>query len=273
MTAGKTEDVSTSSREVARKLRETAIQNMKRMEQLSSLERTSSMEIGWIAFRMKESNQFEMLKLSEEEARQKVRMERSNWYRLIRIASGLRKLKKGDFLKLYAGKANLLLQLPEDERYKPLWLKRAEDPDLSEAELESMIASVVESGEVKQDATVVEEREWLKIRMYKSALDAVMQKLTEFCKKHALGDDFGRAIELIVADKSEDVMTSDEIEMLRRVRAALQDKMPELRVTVELLKDSSRPADERCSAFERAANTFLTALSEAAVMKKTKAKK
>src|SRR5208283_4080178 len=123
---------------------------------------------------------------------------------------------------------------------------------------------VLESGEVKQDATVAEDRVWFKVRMYATQLEVVKQMLDEFCKLHSLGDDYGRALELILVEKGQN---------MESVVSVIQNRLPELKATVELLKDANRPAEDRCAAFEKAATSFITELAGAAGLKKAKGKR
>jgi hypothetical protein len=259
------------SKEAVAKAKQRATEHLAGLKKVAHLQRTSAMEIGLRAFEMKENSEFAVLGMEEDECRELVGMERSNWYRLIQIRSGLKNLPKKRFLSLYSGKAYQICRLSEKDRYRDVWLDRAADPKLTEAALTEMIDAKLETGELKTDATSVEERVWLKIRMYKKAFDMVKQKLDAFCHEHGLGDDYGEALSIIVTDKGDDALknavTDIELEMLRKVRAALQEKMPELKATVELLKDAHRPAEDRCKAFEKAATGFITELAKAAGLK------
>ena len=232
-----------------------------------TMQRTSTMEIGWRGREMKQDNDFARLGVEENEFREQVGIERATWFRAIQIAEGLKNLSKKRFLTLFAGKAYQLLRLSEKDRYKDAWLDRAADPKLTEAVLTEMIDSKLDSGEVKADATSVEERGWLKIRMYKAALEVVKQKLENFCKEHGLGDDYGEALSVIMSDEADDKLTAPEIEMLRKVRTELQVRMPELKMTVELLKDAKRPHCECCKTFATSATGFIEGLAKAAVLK------
>jgi len=242
----------------ATKLKQQAKTHFAAMLQLAKAARLSTMEIGWLGHRMKEAQEFAVLGMEEGDVRAKLQLERSTWYRALQTAAGLVKLPKKEYLQLYSGKAYLLVtRLSEAERYKPQWLKRAADPELSESALEEMIDAAEASGDVKSDATVAEPRSWLKIRMYDSAKEVVMEKLDEFCKKHGLGDDYGRALELILVEQS------DRGGSILKV---IQDRLPNLKGAITLVKD----ADEtcvRCVAIKKAAEPFVLELAKAAGVK------
>ena len=138
------------------------------------------MEIGWIARGMKSAGEFEILGMEEVQVMDAVGMERSTWFRAIQIAEGFKNLKKSEYLKLYSGKAYVGLKLPESDRYKPHWLARMCDPKLSTEEFEEIVAKKIEAGEVKQDATSVEDRDWFKVRLYKKDLEQCRASVGRF---------------------------------------------------------------------------------------------
>lgn len=249
------------------KARKIAEQHLSSLKKTAILQRTSTMEIGWQARIMKEGSEFSILGMEENDCREQVGIERSTWFRSIQIAEGFKKLKKHEFLKMQSGKAFQLLRLSENDRYKDAWYKRACDPKITEAALTEMIDAKLETGELKADATSVEERVWLKIRLYKASFESVMEKLKVFCHNNGLADDYGEALTQIMSDKADEKLGTAEIGMLRAIRTAMQEKMPELKATVELLKDAKRPAEDRCTAFEKAATSFITELAKAAQFK------
>ena len=261
-----TDEVKSPSKAEAAKAKEHANRNLSGLKKIAHLQRTSTMEIGWIAREMKEKSEFAVLGMEENECRETIGIERATWFRSIQIAEGLKNVGKKRFLTLFAGKAYQLLRLSEKDRYKDVWLDRAADPKLTEAALTEMIDHKLEVGELKADATSVEERGWFKIRMYKKDLDMVNEKLTDFCKEHGLGDDYGQALVVLVTDNVDEKMPATEIAMLREVKKALQNRMPELKATVELLKDAKRPAEDRCATFEKTALVFINDLAKAAML-------
>lgn len=256
-TATKQEDF--VSKEEAKKLKDEATAIFKRLLLVGKLERTSTMEIGWEARKLKEKKLFHVLGFETEDAcREKLGVQRATWYRSIQIATGFQKLTKKVFLTMFSGKAWQLLDLPEDERIKPYWIKRASDPQLDEATLVAEIAMKLEKGEIKKDATSKENRGWLKIRMYLLDIEMVEGTLDEFCRKHELGDDRGEALKLMLADSTDSGAGALKV---------IKQRLPELKATVELLKDASRPAEQRCDAYEKSFSTFITELGKAVAKK------
>ncbi len=260
-------ETTTESKVDVQKKRDAAQQHFKALKKTANLQRTSTMEIGWIARGMKAGGEFEILGMEEVQVMDAVGMERSTWFRAIQIAEGFKNLKKSEYLKLYSGKAYVGLKLPESDRYKPHWLARMCDPKLSTEEFEEIVAKKIEAGEVKQDATSVEDRDWFKVRLYKKDLEQCQQVLEDFCKEHDLGDNYGQALVVILTDKAQSRLSAPEIKMLFALKDAFKENMPTLIATIKLLGNAKRPAEERCTAFEKAGLEFVQKLSEAAGVK------
>lgn len=247
------------SREEAMKLRKRAKEHMQQMLKLAQTARVSTMEIAYIGWRMKKDEEFAVLGMEEEDFRNRLHIERSTWYHNLQTAGGLEKLPKREFLQLASGKAFLLAtQLSESERYKPEWLKRATDPEVTESALEEMIRAAKAEGEVVDDATVAEPRTKLTIRCYESQKQVIEQKLKEFCAAHSMGDDFGRALELILVEKS-----GDRPSLLLKV---ISEHIPTIKGVVSLIR---KEEDEcpRCKAVRGAVEPFILDLGKAAGLK------
>jgi len=222
---------------------------------LGKMLRTSAMQIGWVARELREKRLFVVLGYPSEDAyREHIGVARSSWYRGMQVAEGFKRLEKSVFLTMGYEKAYSSLDLPEQERIQPHWVKRAADPNVSDADLVVEIQALLQTGEVKTDATVREERAWLRIRMYAAAKERVEELLDDFCHEHGLGEDRGQALELMLADAS-----PAGAAMLK----VISDRVPEMRAAVELLKNTTRPVAERYVGLERFVSRFIVDLAAA----------
>lgn len=243
-----------ATRLTSRELRELAVELDSKVREIGGLMRVSTMEVGWYARIMKEKNLFAVLGYSEDAYREEIGIPESTWYRQIQIAQGFKRLDKARYMQMTSSKAYMLLDLPETERIKDYWVDRAANPHISRSDLAAEIQTKLCAGTIRKDVTSREEREWLRIRMYAEAKHRVEEILENFCRDQGLGDDRGRALELLVVDADQ---------LGAAVVKVVSTRLPELKATVELLKNASRPAEERCSAFERVASEFIVELGKA----------
>lgn len=124
-------ETTTESKVDVQKKRDAAQQHFKALKKTANLQRTSTMEIGWIARGMKAGGEFEILGMEETQVYESVGLARSTWFRSIQIAEGFKMLKKSEYLKLISDKAYIGLKLPESDRIKQHWLDKMCDPKIS----------------------------------------------------------------------------------------------------------------------------------------------
>jgi len=195
--------------------------------------RRGPLEDGWDAAEMKRGNLWVYLGFDDEtEYRKSLNIGRSTWFRYRRLAEGLCKLPKAEFLKLIAENADHLVKLPEDRRYDKDLIKKAQT--LTEEEFEKVVikfkakADKVDEGEVTVS---------FKLRMPESRREFILETLAEFKKEHKLdANDDSRALELVCA----------EVRDGEHVRTKVIQALPKLRATLDLLngKGTDLAADE-----------------------------
>jgi hypothetical protein len=216
--------------------------------------RTSNMAIGWYARLMRENNVWPLLGFdSEREYLEDRDIPVSSWYFNVQLAEGYKRLDRDTYMSLRPSKAYAMLDLPEAERVKPGWLALAADPDVTVKEVVGRIELHFATNGA-HDVTCRQERGTFRCRMDLDAKELVEEVLKQFCAQHGLGDNLGRALELLIVDANW---------FGAAVMKVIRDRLDELKATVELLKNADRPAEERCAVYEKQMRRFIVELGKA----------
>jgi len=169
----------------------------KKLAKLGGIQRKTALEIGFYGRKAKERKiWFKCGIESEDQYRaSRVGVSRSTWYEVIRLAEGLKRLTLEELLRISQQNCSRLLALPETLRYDGEWLDKAET--MTE---ETFALAVEESIDAHHNIPEEERRVWFKLKMYKTQREVIEAILKEFAADEGLGDDLGRALELILAD-------------------------------------------------------------------------
>ena len=138
-----TETVVESKGDIAEKARRrtTALQST---EENRNLQRTSTMEIGWIARGMKVGRRVRDPRHGRNSSIGVGRAGSLDVVPLDPDCRGLQELKKSEYLKLIADKAYIGLKLPESDRIKQHWLGKMCDPKISTDDFENIVTKKIE---------------------------------------------------------------------------------------------------------------------------------
>lgn len=189
--------MSEQAREISKKMQDAAKKNHQAIMQLKETARTSSLEIGWIGYDMKEKNQFTLLGFNNEsEYFKAMKIGRSSWFRYTGLAKAFAKLAKADFLKLIAENADHLAKCDEKIRYRKDMIKAAQT--LTEEEFEKLLVKHRATDEgVEEDDVAVQ---W-KFRMTEGQRKACKSTFEWFAKQHDIPvDEESKILELICAE-------------------------------------------------------------------------
>jgi hypothetical protein len=216
--------------------------------------RQSTMAIGWYARTMKEFNLFPLLGYEDEKHYlESLDIAQATWYHNIQLAEGYKRLDRDVYMTMQPTKAFKMLDLPESERIKPEWIALAADPNVTASEVACRIEGYLLNGG-RKDATSRRPRSWFRCRMDDDAKVLVEEELDNFCHENGLGDDRGRALELMIVDAN-------------RFGAAVlkvwRDRFEEFKAMAELLENANRPYEERCKAYEKFAKRFICDMGKA----------
>lgn len=155
-----------------------------------------TMASGYMGYEFREKNMWrDMGYESEHDFRDREGVARSTWFKMMRIAEGLKRLTQEEFIRLKEANADILRTLPEEVRYDGEWLNKAESMTAEQFAKEVEASNAAAQGVEPQDVRVV-----FKMSMYAGQRDAVVEGLKEFAMEFGLGDDLSRALELIVAE-------------------------------------------------------------------------
>jgi hypothetical protein len=159
--------------------------------------RRGPLEDGWDAAEMKRGNLWVYLGYDDETAyRQAVNIGRSTWFRYRRLAEGLCKLAKEEFLKLIAENADHLIKLPENRRYDKNLLKKAQT--LTEEEFEKLVIKFTAKADRVEEGEVIVS---FKLRMPESRREFILETFKEFAEKMDVDpEDHSRILELLCAE-------------------------------------------------------------------------
>lgn len=157
--------------------------------------RQSTMEIGWYGRILREESLFLELGFESEAAyRQEVRISRSTWYRMIRIAEHFTKVPLDAFLTMTADNAEQLTLLSESDRIKPEWIERA--ATLTGPKLED---EIVKYEARTKNIPLREARTTLKLNLAMGQKEVIERGLEKWCRDHGISDP-GYGLELLVAE-------------------------------------------------------------------------
>jgi hypothetical protein len=143
-----------------------------------------SMEIGWYGRVVKNRNEFHRHGCKDEnEYRQMVRVGRTTWYRMIRIAGALSQLKKEEFLSMTAENADQLSRLSEEDRYEPEILEAAR------TKTETELARYLLERQAKAENKPVEDvRVTMKFSVFEGQRTVIDDRLKDFMREYAIAD-------------------------------------------------------------------------------------
>lgn len=122
----------------------------------------------------------------------------STWFKMVGIAKGLQRLPVEEFVRLKVSNAKELCRLPEEMRYQPEWLAKAESMPAEEFAKEVEAARAAAMGMAAEDIPVM-----LRLPMVAGQRDAVVDGLREIAMELGLGDKpaaLARALEFAVAE-------------------------------------------------------------------------
>lgn len=154
-----------------------------------------SMEIGWFGRIVKARNEFARHGCRDEkEYRELVRIGRTTWYRMIRIAGALSQLKREEFLSMTVENADLLSRIPDEERYDPELLEMART--LNEPQFQKRL---LERRAKLENKPVEEVRVGMRISLFEGQRTVVEDALTRFMRQHGIVDR-GTALEWIMME-------------------------------------------------------------------------
>jgi hypothetical protein len=164
----------------------------------ATLESTSSMKIGWNAYRLKSENLLGVLGFEDEKAAiQASGVCEATWYATIKVAGAFKDVPEDVFCRMKLSNAKVAMDLPEVKRQDSYWLRMAETLSMKD------FADKVDE-ELSGKARVSDSKE----RPAKLTLDmpagrkvAVEKGLREYGK--AIGvEDTGQALELLLAESN-----------------------------------------------------------------------
>jgi len=138
--------------------------------------------------------------IAEDAYRTDLNIGRSTWYSAIRLIEVLKPaLGRQRLLRLSKCNAEQLAKLNGKDLENPHWYEKA--LELSGEKFESAVERRRTSYNNNGEMTEVENREWLKFRVYESQKKAIEATLAEFAKKNNLdASDRGRVLELLCAE-------------------------------------------------------------------------
>lgn len=122
----------------------------------------------------------------------------STWFKMVGIARELQRLPYEDFVKLKVSNAKELCRLPEEIRYQPEWLAKAEAMATEDFAKEIEAARAAAMGLAAEDVPVL-----LRLPMVASQRDAIFDGLREIAMELGLSDKpsaLARALEWAVAE-------------------------------------------------------------------------
>lgn len=189
--------MSEKGREISKKMNDEAKKNDARMDSLKETARTSSLEMGWIGYEMKEKNQFPLLGFNtESEYFKKKKIGRSSWFRYTGLAKSFAKLAKQEFLKLIAENADHLAKLDVKLRYRKDLIKAAQT--LAEEEFEKLLVKHRSKDEgVEEDDVIVT----LKMRLTEGQRKVILETFNWFADQHDIPkDNEAKILELLCVE-------------------------------------------------------------------------
>jgi len=245
------------SKEQKQKLMAAAKELDKELKRLGPQAQSSAMEMGWIAAEVKRNNFFEVLGYKkEDDYRKNLNIERSTWYRYIRIAEAYKPLSKKVFLTLMAGKAEIAMKyLSEAERCSDEWVRRLQKNGPDAEELEKMLVKTKAKNEGVDPDDL---RVTFKITCLESQRNIIESCIRKFQAQHNLADDDkARALELICVEVSHG----------ESILAVIRNIVPEARTLMALYQDSEKSAEETLEVYNKKMGDILLKLAEAAGIK------
>jgi hypothetical protein len=159
---------------------------------------SSSLRIGYHAYRLKSKNEFGVLGFeSESQAREAANVGPSTWYQCLRLAEAFKDVPEKAFCAMRHANATALADMPESKRTDSVWLRMAETMSLKEFAAkvdEEMQGKARESGGKERSTT-------LKLVMPKSRETVIKEKVQEFATAHGVdAGDTGKVFELMAIE-------------------------------------------------------------------------
>lgn len=185
----------------------------------SGMESTSSLQIGYRAYRLKKENLFGVLGFeSENDAREAAGVGASTWYENIRLAEAFKDVPEVKFVAMKQANCKALADMPESARNSAQWLK-----DANHKSMKDFKAMVDEAMNGKARASDTKERSTsMKVDMPVSRKAVIEEKVAEFAATHGLQkDDVGKVFEVMCIETTSGKTLSGAIaNAIQRIKRA-----------------------------------------------------
>lgn len=194
-----------------------------KLEKACSTHATRSMEIGYSARIMEDENLYSLVGFKDKkDCIQALKIGRSTYYRVWRIASGYPNLDEETFINMTAENAELLLRIDdESQRQSEFWITAASSD--TETEFEKKVLEYLSE---KTDTPVQEQRVPFKMGMLEGQRTVINDGIEAFQREHGL-DNPARALELMVVETTG----------RKTLVGYLVDSLPKLRTALDLVSD------------------------------------
>lgn len=157
-----------------------------------------SMVVGWYGRILKANNLFAELGYPDEHVYRKSKgVGRSTWYRMVRIAESFTQLSAEEFCSMVIENAEMLADLPEEQRYEKVLLTKAASETAEQYEETLVMYRAKRQHRRADDMTVT----W-KLRMNRLQKRVLQEKLEQWQREHDI-DDEAYALELLVAENTD----------------------------------------------------------------------
>jgi hypothetical protein len=177
-----------------------------------------SMQIGWHGAFLKNNNLFKYVGYENEDSYKKsLKVGKSTWHRMIRLANGFPNLDEDTFLKMTADNADLLIEyISEEDRDSNYWIDLASTRTYEE--LEQVIIKQLGLKDHLENKEVFVP---FKMGMLEGQKDVIEQGIKEFQAAHGI-ESPAKALELIVAETSgKKTLVGFLIDSLTKLRSAI----------------------------------------------------
>jgi hypothetical protein len=177
-----------------------------------------SMQIGWHGAFLKSNNLFKYVGYEDEDAyKDSLKVGKSTWHRVIRLANGFPNLDEDSFLKMTADNADLLIEfIPEEERDSDYWINLASTETAKE--LKNIIIKKLGLQDNLPDKEVFVP---FKMGMLEGQKEIIEQGIKDFQAQHGI-ESPAKALELMVVENSgKKTLVGFLIDSLTKLRSAI----------------------------------------------------
>ena len=205
------------------------------IKEAGALHSTTSMRIGYHAYRLKAENLFGVLGFADEnEARVAAGVGESTWYANIRLAEQFKDLPEKRFVAMKQANAKALADLPESKRMSTEWVRMAETMKCDEfaARVDTEMEGKARPSDGRERSTS------MKLDMPASRKAVIEEKVKEFAESHGVdAGDTGHIFELMCVETTDGVTLVGAItNALQQIKAAKEILRGELSAEEALLK-------------------------------------